>query len=156
MVCFMSQRAETLRRDLKNELRQLGFPLPSTSPPDTGAASAVKPKAKPQPPVDAAPRAPFAIELWSGTAGLTAEIRKQGIDHVVKAGCKAPPSASLMSPSPRFKHASNHGSKIRRVSTCIAVSHVEHPEEQEKYGFKAPALNLFEPKICRKAFQTFP
>ena len=82
MVCFMSQR----------ELRQLGFPLPSTSPPDTGAASAVKPKAKPQPPMDAAPRAPFAI----GTAGLTAENRKQGIgasfgiDHIVKAGCKAP------------------------------------------------------------------
>ena len=93
LACFLIKDFVKLSAAERSQLTNLGFWLPNTSAvPNTGSAPAARAKAKSMPAV----QQKFAIEVCSGTAGLTAELRKQGlpcsfgVDHVVKAGCKAP------------------------------------------------------------------
>ena len=93
LACFLIKDFDKLSPKEKDRLFDLGFWLPlHQSVANTGSAPATRAKAKAAPPN----KQKFALEVCCGTAGLTAEIRKQGlpcsfgIDHVVKAGCKAP------------------------------------------------------------------
>ena len=100
LVAFCARDCQKLSDLEAKQLHELGFQLPNQQVVHTGHAPAARAKAKPLAPqssqtgVDIA--GPFCIELCSGTAGLTAAIRKAGlrssfgIDHVVKAGSKAP------------------------------------------------------------------
>ena len=93
LACFLIKDFDKLFPKEKDQLFDLGFWLPlSESVANTGSAPATRAKAKAAPPN----KQKFALEVCCGTAGLTAEIRKQGlpcsfgIDHVIKAGSKAP------------------------------------------------------------------
>ena len=93
LACFMIKDFNKLSLAERSRLLDHGFWLPSDQVvANTGSAPAARAKAKAEP----VNKQRFAIEVCCGAAGLTAELRKQGlpcsfgIDHVVKAGCKAP------------------------------------------------------------------
>ena len=93
LACFMIKDFNKLSLVERSRLLDHGFWLPSDQiVANTGSTPAARANAKAEP----ANKQKFAIEVCCGTAGLTAELLKQGlpcsfgIDHVVKAGCKAP------------------------------------------------------------------
>ena len=93
LACFLIKDFKKLSAAERDQLSALGFWLPSPcSVANTGSAPAARAKAKSEP----QRKQKFAIEICCGTAGLTSELRKQGlpcsfgIDHIVKAGSKAP------------------------------------------------------------------
>ena len=93
LACFLIKDFHKLSQAERSQLSLLGFWLPTPQlEANAGSAPAARAKAKSEPPS----KRKFALEICCGTAGLTAEIRKHGlpcsfgVDHVVKAGCKAP------------------------------------------------------------------
>ena len=93
LACFLIRDFDKLSPAETEQLSDLGFWLPrSLSVANTGSAPAARAKAKSEP----TSKQKFALEVCCGAAGLTSEIRKQGlpcsfgIDSIIKAGCKAP------------------------------------------------------------------
>ena len=82
----------------------------------------------------------FCIEICSGTAGFTASLRKHGfnnsfgVDHIVKSGCRAPVSRSMLLP---ILNSSSPGLATRTVFTFILAFPVVQPVGQERFTFQA-------------------